>query len=460
MTPVFGFLRTLSIVLAWLGAAALFVLSPAIGSIASVLAIGMAIFTSPAAMPADFWTADRRRAIALMVFVALALGLIVEALFVYVGRWSSGIVLLELTLGVLLLASLAIVPANWAALRQQPAMLIFLAAFVSLVVCFQATSQHAGDVVLAANFLALLLAPVVYLLASRRPGARTILIIAGLFALGALVGALTGSYDVFVTHKDRATGWAQGGNLMARSVVPLGFLALAGIFATTQRWRWVFLLALAAALYALYLTGTRGVFVAVPLLGVIFLVAVLRELRAPRLWYFGGAVLLVAAIAAVGVVSPRFLGIGSVLEQVTLDASNVADSATAQRLYMWEAGWHTFWKSPLIGFGFANFTEASKPYGIYMFHNDFLDMAVGAGLVGIFCWLAIIAAPVVGALAMPRDRFANLRLYCALILSASLFVFGLTDMTLGYDLPTTLYAFMTAVVLGAFREPDQLNPAG
>jgi len=300
----------------------------------------------------------------------------------------------------------------------------------------------------------------VYLLARRRPGARTIQILAALFVFGALVGALTGTYDVFVTHRDRAFGWFQGGNLMARSVVPLGFMALAGIFATTERWRWLYLLGLGFAFYALYLTGTRGVFVAVPVLGLVFVWALMRELKAPRLWYAAGAVVVIAAIAAVGVVSPRFLGIGSVLEQVTLNASNVADTATSQRLYMWEAGWHTFWKSPLIGFGFANFTEASKPYGIYMFHNDFFNMAVGAGIVGIFCWLAIIAAPVVGVLAMPQDRFANLRLYCALILSASLFVFGLTDMTLGYDLPTTLYAFMTALVLGAFREPGEVNPAG
>lgn len=393
-------LRTLGIGLAWFGCVALFVLAPALGSISSVAGVLVAVLLSPVAFLRGAWTA----------------------------------------------------------LRAQPAMLIFLAAFFSLTICFEVTAQEPGDVLLAANFIALLLAPVVYLLAWRRPGARTILILASLFALGALAGALTGTYDVFITHKERAVGWAQGGNLMARSVVPLGFMALAGLFATKERWRWVFLLALAASLYALYLTGTRGVFVAVPILGVIFLVALLRELRAPRLWYVAGAAILVVAVAAIGMVSPRFLGIGSVLEQVTLDASNVTDVATSQRLYMWVAGWHTFWKSPLIGFGFANFTEASKPYGIYMFHNDFLDMAVGAGLVGIFCWLAIVAAPVIGALAMPRDRFATLRLYCALILSVSLLIFGLTDMTLGYDLPTTLYAFMTAVVLGAFREPDNINP--
>ena len=420
----------------------------------------MAIFTSPAAMPPGFWPrADRRRTFLLIAFIALAVCLIVGTLLVYVGRWTAGIPLVEVIVLLLVLLSLAIVPANWTVLRRQPAMLIFLATFVSLGICFQATAQQPGDVVLAANFLGLLLAPVAYLLAHRRPGARTIVIVAALFALGALVGALTGTYDVFVAHKGRAAGWAQGGNLMARTVVPLGFLALAGIFATTARWRWLYLLGAAFALYALYLTGTRGVFVAVPLLGLIFVWSLMRELKAPRLWYGIGALAIVAMVAAVAVVSPRFLGIGSVLEQVTLDASNVADPATSQRLYMWEAGWHTFWKSPLIGFGFANFTEAAKPYGIYIFHNDFLDMAVGAGLVGIFCWLAIIGAPLVGVLAMPRDRFANLRLYCALILSVSLFVFGLTDMTLGYDLPTTLYAFMTAVVLGAFREPEGISPA-
>jgi O-antigen ligase len=458
MRRLLAILGGLSTVLAWFGAAALLVLSPAIGSVASVIAIGMAVFVSPAATPLGFWsTANRWRATGLAVFVVLAVCLIAEALLVYVGRWTNGIVPLEITLLVLLLASLVVVPANWTELRQQPAMLIFLAAFASLAICFQATSQQPGDVVLAANFLGLLLAPAAYLLARRRPGAQTIVIVATLFALGALVGALTGTYDVFVTHRDRAVGWFQGGNLMARSVVPLGFMALAGLFATTARWRWIYLLAPVLALYALYLTGTRGVFIAVPVLGLILVWALLRELRAPRLWYGIGAVAIVAAIAAIGVVSPRFLGIGSVLEQVTRNASNVTDVATSQRLYMWEAGWHTFWKSPLIGFGFANFTEASKPYGIYMFHNDFFNMAVGAGIVGIGCWLAIIAAPIIGVLAMPRDRFANLRLYCALILSASLFVFGLTDMTLGYDLPTTLYAFMTAIVLGAFREPDEIN---
>jgi len=97
-----------------------------------------------------------------------------------------------------------------------------------------------------------------------------------------------------------------------------------------------------------------------------------------------------------------------------------------------------------------------------MYHNDFSNASVAAGVVGIIAWLATLIAPVVGVLAMPTDRFAPLRLYCALLLSLSFFIFGLTDMTFGYDLPTTLHAFLTAIVLGAFREPDPpgINRAG
>jgi len=391
--------RYLATGLAWFGFVVLFVLAPAIGSISSVAAVLVALLLSPIAFLRGAWTA----------------------------------------------------------LRAQPTMLLFLAVFLSLAIIFEVTAREPGDVLLAINFLGLLLAPVAYLLASRRPGGRTIAIMAGLFVLGALIGALTGIFDVLVLHQERATGWAQGGNVLARSVVPIGFMALAGLFAVASRWRWLYLLGPVFALYALYLTGTRGVFIAIPVLGLIFVWALLRQLRAPRVWYAIGAAAVILALGGVAVISPRFLGLGAVFEQVALNGANVSDVATSQRLYMWDAGIHTFIKSPLIGFGWANFTEASLPYGIYFYHNDFLDMAVAAGTVGIVCWLAVLAAPLIGVFAMPRDRFHNLRLYCALILSSSLLIFGITDMTLGYDLPTTLYAFLTAIALGAFREPEPME---
>jgi len=164
----------------------------------------------------------------------------------------------------------------------------------------------------------------------------------------------------------------------------------------------------------------------------------------------------------VGIVSPRFLGLGSVIEQLMGNTAVAQDYATIQRLQMWQAGWGALLRSPLIGFGWAHLSDAAKPYVLSMYHNDFFNSAVAAGIVGIVAWLATMLAPIVGVLAMPHDRFAGTRLYCALLLSLSFFIFGLTDMTFGYDLPTTLHAFLTAIVLGAFREPGppEINPAG
>ena len=456
MTRYLAVLGKIAVALLGLAAVGLLVLSPAIGSIGSIVAIVAIVLASPAAIPAaNRPTAASRSApaVLLTVFVALGFCLVVEVMLHFVIPGTASIEMIEINFVLLLIGPLAALYFGWPVIRQQPAMVMFVAIFASLVVCYAATADQWQDVLFASNFFALLLAPIVYLLASGRPGGRTIAIVAALLLLGALVGALTGSFDVFVLHRERAVGWGQGGNLMARTVVLLGFMALSGVFVLSSRWRWLYLLGPVLALYTLYLTGTRGVFIAIPLLGLIVVWALMRELRAPRIWYAVGAALVVVAIGIVGVLSPRFLGLGSVLEQVT-SGSNVSDAATSERLYMWEAGLHTFLKSPLIGSGWANFTEAAKPYGIYMFHNDLLDMAVAAGIVGIVGWIATIAAPLVGVFVMPRDRFASLRLYCALILSTSLLLFGLTDMTLGYDLPTTLHAFLTAIVLGAFREPE------
>lgn len=381
--------------LAWFGAVALFVLSPAIGSIGSIIGVVVAVLLTPLAF--------RRQ--------------------------------------------------GWHDIQRQPAILIFLAAFVSILICYQATAQHPTDVLLVVSFLALPLSPVVYLLARRGSGPSAIVTGTRLFAFSAVAAVLMGALNVFVEHKERAIGIAQGGNLMARSVILLGFMGMAGVLVARRRDWWIYIGGLALSLVALYLTQTRGVFIAVPVLGAILVWAIMRQMRAPRLWYAAGALLVIACVGAVAAFSSRFLGLGELFEQLATNASSVTDVATNQRLYMWNAGIHTFLKFPLIGFGWANFTQASLPYGIYFFHNDFLDMAVAAGIVGIVCWLAIIAAPIIGVFAMPRDRLHMVRLYCALILSTSLFIFGLTDMTLGYDLPTTLHAFLTAIVLGAFREP-------
>ena len=186
----------------------------------------------------------------LRIIVTSSPGSLATVLFVLspaIGSISSIAVLLL----ALVLSPTVFLRGSWRALRAQPSVLLLAAAFVLLTICFALTQTQPSDILLVTAFLGLLLAPVAYLLAWRRPGARTIAIIAALFALGAFVGAITASYDVFVQHFQRAIGWGSGGNLMARSVVPLGFMALSGVFAVRSPWRWLYLWALPWALRAL-----------------------------------------------------------------------------------------------------------------------------------------------------------------------------------------------------------------
>ncbi len=93
-----------------------------------------------------------------------------------------------------------------------------------------------------------------------------------------------------------------------------------------------------------------------------------------------------------------------------------------------------------------------RPRGERLFPADVANSAVAAGAVSLAAWLAILAAPTIGALAGPRDDFFRARVYLALMLALSYAVLGLTDFTLGYDLQTTLFAFVVAAAAGSLSK--------
>jgi O-antigen ligase len=215
------------------------------------------------------------------------------------------------------------------------------------------------------------------------------------------------------------------------------------------------------AFVVVLLTGTRGAALAIPAMIAVYAGFLLasRESR-PQLLVLAA---LGLALAGAVVLSGRMGSIVSVIGEVLSTGSAGADSATSERLAMLGAAFEAFKASPWIGYGWANFGPAAAPFMDmaphggptapgFQFHNDLANLAVAAGSVGILCWVALLAAPIIGALATPRDSLFRVRLYCCLQLSVGYAIFGLTDFTFGYDLPTTLYAFLAAVVLAAFRD--------
>jgi O-antigen ligase len=362
------------------------------------------------------------------------------------------------------LAPFTVASGIWSRLRDQPAIIAMVVAFLLLLSCFLITADEPRDVLFAFNFISLPLAAVVFLVALRSDrGAAAITTTAILCLAGTLAAMLVAVNDIFFRHLGYVYGFNMGPHVVARIALLLGFLSLMGLFATRSRWRFVLYLGPLAGLAVVYLSGTRGALPAIPVLA-FMLVAVLSTDRRARVQVALIIALAIATLIVLAMSSDRLASLGSIAGEL-LASGTTSDGSTNERLSMLAAAWQLLLASPLVGHGWANFAPVAYPIlqgGIwggpadpfFQFHNDAANFAVAAGGVGIICWLALLLAPVVGALASPRDAFFRVRLYCCLQLSASYAVFGLTDFTLGYDLPTTLYAFLTAIVLGAFREPQ------
>lgn len=366
------------------------------------------------------------------------------------------------------LAPFALARDGWRVAWRNPAIAVFIAVFLALAACFVITARTPRDPLFAFNFIALPLAAGIYVIATRVEdgieAARTLAILCLAGALSALIVACN---DIFVRGLQYVYGFNLGPHVVARVALILGVVALAGLFATRSRWRFLLYLAPLAAMAVVYLSGTRGALLAIPALALVLAIFLLLD-RRDRMQLAVLVALGLFAVAALALSSDRLASTVQVIAEI-LRSGATADSSAGERLAMLSAAWQLFQASPIVGHGWANFAALAHPiigatvWGgptdpFFQFHNDLANFAVAAGTIGVLSWMALLAAPIVGALFTPRDALFRARLYCCVQLSVAAFVFGLTDFTLGYDLPTTLYAFLTAIVLGAFRAPAPTAP--
>lgn len=351
---------------------------------------------------------------------------------------------------------------------------IFAAVFLALAIAFTITARDPGNILYALDFLALPLSLAVALAFADQPLKKIGRLLPALCAVGAAIALLVAANDVFLLARPRALGFISGGNLLARVALLQGAMALGGALADRSGRRFLYYGGFVAAFAATYLTGSRGAMIAVPVMLAVFGYFLVTAPGARRPWrHLAGlgaalvltylALSLATALIDAGRSSQRFESVVGVAAEA-LSGADVSDAATYQRLAMAKAAFEAFRAAPLFGYGWANLSAAAPPQlggepwfkggsdPHFQFHSDPANMAVAAGIVGLACWLALLIAPLAGALASARDGLFRLRLYACVQLSLTYLVFGLTDMNFGYDLPTTLYAFIAAVVLGAFAE--------
>jgi O-antigen ligase len=394
------------------------------------------------------WT--DRGLVALILVLTLSLSVVLGLVTPYI----------LVVLGALLLLSRMIDGSLWrGGMELAPATLI--GTVLVLFACFAVTARAPGDLIYVLNFVMLILFTPIYLTMKQLRPQNGAVIVARLALLGALLSVAVILIRIGYLGGRRSTAGLIGVIVLANTAVILGFIALIGAAADRGIQRFVYLLGPAAGISTLIMTQSRGPLLAVVPLGIAAAIFLARTLRIN--WWWVAAGLAAGVLATAGwVVSlgGRMARLPHIFYSL-LSGDFVRDRTTEYRLDLYQAGWKAFTESPVIGHGWARIMEAAAPHlanaklaDLPQLHNDFLDFAVAAGVIGIACYVTLLLAPIVLALRSPHDSQRQIRVYGCVVLSLAYFWDGLTDLMFGFEFHTALYAIILAILLGYCRDRE------
>lgn len=284
-------------------------------------------------------------------------------------------------------------------------------------------------------------------------------------AIVAGVGALTGAWDAFLQDQVhfRADGIV-GPILYGDLALAMGCMALAGIGYFRQQSSWHVLIpvmAFAMGMVASFLSGTRGGWIAVPALALLFLWFYWKRLT--RWQSYTLLCLLVVfplatwMIPATGV-KMRF---DEARIEVTayLDGTN-RDTSIGHRFEMWQAAWQVFQEHPLLGAGVGAYRDIMQAQvrdgewhvGIAHYkspHNEFLSVLADRGLIGFIALILLFLVPAWAFYRAVRTDSADIaRLGLAgLVLVVAFMHFGLTASILDRNAPIYFYGLFVAMLI-------------
>ncbi len=249
----------------------------------------------------------------------------------------------------------------------------------------------------------------------------------------------------------------------------LGILSLCGLLYTTHvRLRGLYLLGGLAGLTATVLSGSRGSWLALPVLILIPL------LQSGCSWKKILVAVLLAGLAS-AVVIAQSATVQKRLHVLKTDwiaweAGNL-DTASGVRFQLYGAALRTLANNPLLGVGPTGFSQEMDrqgkmgqitPYAASLgkgdVHSDLLSKAAGMGLPGLLALLAVYLVPL--RLFRRAARLSPLQRHYALlgtIFVVACFIFGLTVEFLNLTMATAFYSLGVSILLAACY--NQHHPA-
>ncbi|BBU27098.1 hypothetical protein BTHE68_08320 [Burkholderia sp. THE68] len=230
------------------------------------------------------------------------------------------------------------------------------------------------------------------------------------------------------------------------------------------------LLGLAGGVYASYLSGTRGGWLAIPL----FLALCSLNfgwIRQRRHWLAASivAVLAISALLASPLGRERVMATRS--DIVRLSEGSSAYSSIGARLQLWRASIHLFEAHPLTGVGkghleaflkdMANKGEAPAYIVNQRAHSEFFSTISELGAVGVVCLALVYFGPLVYFVRHRKSphRDVSTAAYCGIAVSGSVIIFGLSIDVFTVVMSTALIALLWAVLLAVITH-DARPPQG
>lgn len=398
------------------------------------------------------------RTVAVILFVTLALGLVVPNMV------GAGYILLGL-LGAYWLTR----EGGWrgSGLSTHERLLLF-AVVLFIVVWFAAWLVHGLDPVGgsgASRIVRLVLIIPVYLFVRQIDGLEqawwrglvTGSIIAGIYAIWFVLSGQEGQFEFRV---EGTTNPIYFGGI----VLIMGVMLLPRISDDTLP-RTVRLLAafgVFMALTASALSGSRGVWLAVPIVLLIYLWTVGK--RQPPRWRFGVPAILLSITLAVMLLPESPLVERTIIgffEIIAMVEGRVPDDTVGIRMQLWQLGWALGTDNLLFGAGPNAFREAleaavadgrlSEAYLEYRHeHNQFLTALTIAGLPGLLSMVLLFALPLLRFVrlwqtGLHRTRFLG---WCGLVAILMLAVMSLSESIFERNNGIVWYGLLTALSAG------------
>ncbi len=306
-----------------------------------------------------------------------------------------------------------------------------------------------------------LLAPVLYLaLVNTRVNLAAALELA--FPVGAISAFLTATLTPPVWG--RAVSYFLDAIHFGDFALLFGFLSLFSINWYRLDSRWMLglkLLGSIAGIYTSILSGTRGGWLAIPVLAALWLFWVNRE-RGKLYRYLTLVTVLIACVASYflsGMVQQR---VDRAIANLHSYAAGGVDSGTAARLELWKASYYMFTQRPWFGVGTEGFkqmlttmheqgriAELVMVEGKMEAHSEIAANLARYGAVGLVAILMLYLVPIWNFAKFLRSKngLSAGAARMGICVAVSFLVFGLTVETFNLKVVAAFYSFTIAVLL-------------